>query len=193
MGESIGENMTRDETKELLMTIQAIYPNFNVKPDQMTATLNAWSVMLEEYPAEAVIAALKIYVKTNNNGFAPSVSQLIGCLHKPKEQDRMTEGEAWYLVKKALSDSAYNAKERFEELPPEVQRAVGGVEMLRTWGQMDSDEVNSVVASNFQRTFKAVLAQNDYVDRVPSSVSDLVKSLIDRTNTNFRIGASDEN
>ena len=185
--------MTRDETKQLIMTIKALFPNFDIKPEQMTATVNAWHMMLDEYPAQAVGAALQIYVKINNSGFAPSVSQLIGCMHKPKEQDRLTEGEAWYLVKKALADSAYNAKERFEELPPEIQRAVGGVEMLRAWGQMDSEEVNSVVASNFQRTYKAVLAQNDYADRVPSSVSDLVKSLTDRTSSNFRIGASNEN
>ena len=172
--------MTRDDTKELLMTIKALYPNFDIKPEQMTATLNAWHLMLEEYPADAIGGALKIYVKTNDSGFAPSVSQIIGCMHKPVEMDRLTEGEAWHLVKKALADSAYNAKERFEELPPEVQRAVGGVEMLRAWGQMDSEEVNSVVASNFQRTYKAVIAQNNYAERVPAAISDLVKGLADK-------------
>ena len=183
--------MTLEETKKLLMTINAMFPTWKIENPQETAS--AWHWALKDYPAEGIMGALQIYLKTDKSGFAPSVSQLIGCMHEPKVQDRLTEGEAWYLVKKALADSAYNAKERFEELPPEIQRAVGGVEMLRAWGQMDSEEVNSVVASNFQRTYKAVLAQNDYADRVPSSVSDLVKSLADKTSSNFRIGASDEN
>ena len=176
--------MTREETKELLMMIKAIYPNFSIKPEEMTATINAWHLMLSEYPIEGINGALQIYVKTNNSGFAPSVSQIIGCMHKPVEMDRLTEGEAWFLVKKAIADSGYNAKERFDELPTDVKRAVGGVEMLRTWGMMDSEEVNSVVASNFQRTYKAVLAQKDYAERVPTAISDLVKGLAEKANPN---------
>ena len=126
-------------------------------------------------------------VKTNKSGFAPSVSQLIDGLHRPVEQDRLTEGEAWVLVKKAIADSGYNAKERFEELPPEVQRAVGGPEMLRQWGMTDSDEVNTVIMSNFQRTYKAVLAQKDYAERVPAAISDLVKSLADNLSSDRKL------
>ena len=169
--------MTREQTVDLVRSIVNIFPNW--KPENLTETVNAWHWALEEYPAEAIKGSLQIYLKTNKSGFAPSVSQLIDGMHKPKDQDRMTEGEAWYLVKKAIADSAYNAKERFDELPAEVQRAVGGVEMLRAWGQMDSEEVNSVVASNFQRTYKAVIAQQEYAERVPAAISDMVKQLSD--------------
>lgn len=182
--------MTREETKELLMTIRAIYPNFNVKPEEMTPTLNAWHMMLEEYPANAIGAALKIYVKTNSTGFAPSVNQLINSMYETKKNDQMTEGEAWYLVKKAIADSNYNAKERFEELPPEVQRAVGGHEMLRQWAMTDSDEINTVIMSNFQRTYKAVVSQNEYAERVPAAISDMVKNLADGARPE-RIGVSE--
>ena len=170
--------MTLEETKKLLMAIDAMYPSFDVK--NPIATAEAWHWALEEYPAEAVKASLQIYLKTSQSGFAPSVSQLIDGIHKPADKDRLTEGEAWALVKKALADSGYNAKERFEELPPEVQKAVGGVEILRQWGMTDSDEVNTVIMSNFQRTYKAVISQKEYADRVPAALSDLVKSLADR-------------
>ena len=100
-------------------------------------------------------------------------------MHKPSELEHPTEGDAWRLVKKALSDSGYNAKERFDELPEEVQKAVGGPEMLRQWAMLDSDEVNTVIMSNFQRTYKAVLSQMDYAERVPAALSDVVKKLAD--------------
>lgn len=172
--------MTRDETKELLMTIRAIYPNFNVRPEEMTPTINAWHMMLEEYPVQVVSGALQIYVKTNNTGFAPSVSQLIGAMHKPKEVEHLTEGEAWALVKKAIKDGNYHAQERFDELPPLVQKAVGGVEMIRYWAGVDADEVNTVIMSNFQRTYKALLSNRMFEDKVPPQLSDMVKGLSDK-------------
>ena len=172
--------MTRDETKELLMTIQAIYPNFKVVPSQMTATINAWHLMLEEYPADSVNAALKIYAKTNNSGFAPSVSQLIGGIYAPTNNDQLSEGEAWNIVKKAIKDSGYHAQEHFDNFPPIIQRAVGSPTMLREWGMTDSDEVNTVIMSNFQRTYRALLSKQDFNNRVPDAIADVVRQVADK-------------
>ena len=172
--------MTREETKELLMMIKAIYPNFSIKPEEMTATINAWHLMLSEYPIEGINAALQIYVKTNNTGFAPSVSQIIGCMHKPSEVEQLSEGEAWNMVKRAIQDSAYHSKERFNELPPIIQRCVGSANMLFQWGQTDSDTVNTVIMSNFQRTYRAVLSKQDFNNKVPEQIADIVKGLADK-------------
>lgn len=178
--------MTREETVGLVRSIVDLYPNW--KPNNLTETVNTWHWALEEYPAPAIKAALQIYLKTNNTGFAPSVSQLISSMYKPNENGRLTEGEAWALVKKAISDSAYSAKERFEELPPEIRKAVGGPEMLRQWGMTDSDEVNTVIMSNFQRTYKAVLSQKEYSERVPASVNNLIQELTSKTSPEGRKG-----
>lgn len=166
--------MTRDETKELLMMIRAVYPNFNVKTEEMTPTINAWHMMLEEYPKESVVAALQIYVKTNNTGFAPSVSQIIGSMYAPKENKEMAEGEAWYLVKKAIKNGNYNSQQGFDSLPPLIQRAVGGAEMIKYWASCDADEVNTVIMSNFQRTYRALLSKQDFDERIPLTLSDRV-------------------
>lgn len=170
--------MTREDTQKLLLAISSVYPNF--KPENATLTVDTWHWALEEYPAEAIKGALQIYIKTNNTGFAPSVSQLIGCIHTPKQVEQLSEGEAWYLVKQAIRDSGYHAKERFDELPPLVQRAVGGASMLHQWGMTDSDEVNSVIMSNFQRTYRALLEKQAFSEKVPPALSDLVKGLADK-------------
>ena len=172
--------MTREETKELLMMIKAIYPNFSIKPEEMTATLNAWHLMLQEYPADVIGAALQIYVKTNNTGFAPSVSQIIGCMHKPSEIEQLSEGEAWALVKEAIRDGNYGSEERFNELPPLVQKAVGTPNMIHYWASCDADDVNTVIMSNFQRTYRAVLSKQDFNNKVPEQISDVVKGLADK-------------
>lgn len=172
--------MTREETKELLMTIRAIYPNFNVKPEEMTPTINAWQMMLEEYPAQAVSTALQIYVKTNNTGFAPSVSQIIGAMYAPIQNDSLSEGEAWALVKKAIQDGNYHSEERFNELPPIVQKAVGNSNMIRQWAMSDTDEVNTVIASNFQRTYRTLVSRQEFSDRVPERLQDIVRGISDK-------------
>jgi hypothetical protein len=167
--------MTREDTKKLLMAIEAAYPNF--KPENASLTVDTWLWALEEYPAEAVKGALQIYLKTNNTGFAPSVSQLIGCIHAPKENEQLSEGEAWALVKKAIQNGNYGSEEEFAKLPPIVQRAVGGSQMIRQWAMCETNEVNNVIASNFMRTYRAILSKQSFGDKVPPQLSDMVKGL----------------
>lgn len=181
MGESIkGVNMTRDETKELLMTINAVYPNFKVKPEQMTFTINAWHTVLEEYPAEMVNAALQVYIKTDNGGFAPSVSQIIGAMQNVRHQEELTEGEAWLMVKKAMNGSAWYAQENFDKLPELVQKAVGSPTVLRQWAMTDSDEVNTVIMSNFQRAYKAELSRKEFTDSISPKLADIIKGISEK-------------
>ena len=182
--------MTREETKQLLMMVKAVYPQFEIKPEQMSATVNAWHLMLEEYPADSVSAAFKIYIKTNNTAFAPSVSQIIGCMYAPKQNEQLSEGEAWALVKKAIADGNYHSEERFAELPPIVQKAVGGSQMIRQWAMCDTEEVNSVIASNFMRTYKAVLSKQEFGDKVPPQLSELVKGISDKVSAERMIEAN---
>lgn len=174
--------MTREETQKLLLAINSLYPNF--KPEDATLAVDSWHWALEEYPASAVKGALQIYVKTNNTGFAPSVSQIIGCMYAPKENDQLSEGEAWCLVKKAIQDGNYHAEERFNELPEVIQRAVGGPGMIRQWAMTDSDEVNTVVMSNFQRSYKAILSKQTFSDKVPDNVARLVSDVADKVSGN---------
>lgn len=147
--------MTKQETAQLLAIISATYPNFKV--ENKTQTIDAWQWALEEYPFNAIQMAYKLYIKTDRSGFAPSVNQLITNLQKPVEQNTLSEGEAWAMVKKAISNGNYHAEEEFEKLPEIVQKAVGGASMIRQWASTDSDEVNTVIMSNFERAYKTIV------------------------------------
>lgn len=179
--------MTREDTVSLIRSIVSLYPNW--KPENLTETVNAWYWALEDYPAAGIKGALQIYIKTNKTGFAPSVSQLIDAMHAPQNRGELTEGEAWHMVKKAIADSGYHAQERFDELPPLVQKTVGSPVMLKVWGQTDSDEVNTVVMSNFQRSYRAMLSRQEYDNKVPPQLENLVKGLAEKVAP--RIGVSE--
>lgn len=170
--------MSREETKKFLLTINSMYANF--KPDDFTLAVDSWCWALADYTAEQVMAALQIYIKTSNSGFAPNPSQIIAAMHAPVNNNRMTEAEAWALVKRAIQDSIYNSGERFAALPPLVQRAVGDANMLRQWAMSDTDEVNTVIASHFQRNYRTIVERQQFDEKVPPAIADMVKGVSDR-------------
>lgn len=82
----------------------------------------------------------------------------------------MTELEAWGLVATALRNSAYGSVGEFAKLPPAVKRVVRNPEQLREWALMDADEVQTVIASNFQRSYRTAAKQERDLQALPSSI-----------------------
>lgn len=170
--------MTREQVGKLLMTIQAYYPNYN--PPDKEITLNAWYIMLAEYPEELVLQALRACIATNTSGFAPDVGQImskIQTISQPQELDGMT---AWGLVSKALRNGTYGAVEEFNKLPPLVRQAVGMPDNLKNWATSDYQTIETVIQSNFLRTYETVVKRANEINRMP----DNIKSLIEKTNAN---------
>ena len=67
----------------------------------------------------------------------------------------MTEYEAWNCVRKAIGNGIYEANEEFEKLPLILQRLVGSPNQISDWAKMSSEVINTVVASNFMRSYSA--------------------------------------
>lgn len=173
-----GNEMTREQVGKLLMTIQAYYPNYN--PPDKEITLNAWYIMLAEYPEELVLQALRACIATNTSGFAPDVGQImskIQTISQPQELDGMA---AWGLVSKALRNGTYGAVEEFNKLPPLVRQAVGMPDNLKNWATSDYQTIETVIQSNFLRTYETVVKRANEINRMP----DDIKSLIEKMNAN---------
>lgn len=173
-----GDEMTEEQVGELLMTIQAYYPNYN--PPDKKITLNAWHIMLAEYPEELVLQALRACIATNTSGFAPDVGQIISkiqTISQPQELDGMA---AWGLVSKALRNGTYGAVEEFDKLPPLVRQAVGMPDNLKNWATADYQTIETVIQSNFLRTYETVVKRANEINRMP----DNIKALIEKTNIN---------
>ena len=170
--------MTREQVGKLLMTIQAYYSNYN--PPDKEITLNAWYEMFAEYPEELVLQALRACIATNTSGFAPDVGQImskIQTISQPQELDGMA---AWGLVSKALRTGTYGAVEEFSKLPPLVKQAVGMPDNLKNWATADYQTIETVIQSNFLRTYETVVKRANELHRMP----DNIKSLIEKTNAN---------
>ena len=170
--------MTREETVEIIHIICDCYPNF--KPEDLSRTIDAWQVMLEEYSCEQVAVALKAYITSNTSGFAPSVGEIVAKIQlvsQPQELDGMA---AWGLVSKALRNGTYGAVEEFNKLPPLVRQAVGMPDNLKNWATSDYQTIETVIQSNFLRTYEVIVKRANEINRMP----DNIKSLIEKTNAN---------
>ena len=170
--------MTRKETVKIIRIMCDCYPNY--KPNNLSETVDVWQMMLDEYSYNQVSIALKAYVTSDTSGFAPSVGEIaakIQLVSQPQELDGMT---AWGLVSKALRNGTYGAVEEFNKLPPLVRQAVGMPDNLKNWATADYQTIETVIQSNFLRTYETVVKRANEINRMP----DDIKSLIEKTNAN---------
>lgn len=168
--------MDREETKKIIRIMCASYPNY--KPSDISETIDVWASMLSDYSYEHIAVALKSYIATDTSGFSPSIGQLIQKANSLVKKDgELNEIEAWTLVSKALSNGYYGAEEEFAKLPPIVQKAVGSPEQIRLWARTDDKSIETVISSNFMRTYKAEVKRAEEYARLPEDVKALMQKM----------------
>ena len=169
--------MNQLETMKIMAVIETAYPRFYAQKtaEDRENAVKLWTQVFAEDPYNVVSMAVMALIKTSP--YPPQPSDVNAKIQQITQPEEMTEMEVWSLVLKAIGNSNYNSGEEFNKLPPVLQRLVGAPSQLREWAAMDSETLNSVVASNFQRSYK-VRAKNerDYL-ALPSSVKTFMASL----------------
>ena len=173
--------MTIEETGIIMDILKTAYPRFYSGPNapDKVKTLSLWAKTFAHDDVALVAAAVKALIESDSKGFPPHIGAVKEKLRLISAGDEMTEAEAWGIVAKALRNSAYGSREEFEKFPPVIKRIVGSPSQLREWGTMDSETVHSVVASNFQRSYKAIAQREKELAKLPPDVKALVGKLAD--------------
>lgn len=173
--------MTIEETGIIMDILTTAYPRFYSGPNapDMMKTLTLWAEMFARDDVALVAAAVKALIESDSKGFPPHIGAVKEKLRLISAGDEMTEAEAWGIVAKALRNSAYGSREEFDKFPPVIKRIVGSPSQLREWSMMDSETVHSVVASNFQRSYKAIAQREKELAKLPPDVKALVGKLAD--------------
>lgn len=164
--------MEREQTKKIIAVMMATFPNYH--PVDLTATVNTWTIMLEEYSYEEVSMALKAFVTSDTSGFAPSPGQLIERIKTISTPQSLSETEAWLLVSKALRNGSYGAQEEFEKLPPIIQKCIGSPTQLRNWAQTKNESVENVIQSNFMRTYRTEVKRAEEIEKMPTEIKKMI-------------------
>ena len=166
--------MNRKETQGVLALIKAAYPGSyrDMTRADLETVVNLWQKQFEDMDGALVIAAVHALIAERAEGYPPAIGAVRAQARKLAAPQQMTELEAWALVSRATRNSAYGAEREFAKLPPAVQRAVGRPEQLRAWALMDAGEVESVVASNFMRTYRTVAEREREAELLPAFVRE---------------------
>lgn len=162
--------MTTEQVAQLLAMVGAYYPTY--KPDNKALTVKAWASVLVDEDNDKITEALKTRVRTSDSAFAPSAGELIGIarrIENPEVSDADVT-KAWIQVRQAIGDSGYHAAERFAELSPNIQRAVGSPYILYEIGQSENPVSVDAFRGQFMKAYRAVLEERRFTDRAPEEV-----------------------
>ena len=168
--------MTREDTIKILSVLRGAYPAFyrDITKQEAESTIALWESMFDEEPYELVAAAVKAFISGDGKGFPPAIGQIKERIRQITTPEEMTEQEAWSLVSKALRNSTYGSEEEFKKLPPEVQAVVHDPGQLKQWAMSPAEDVETVIASNFMRSFRAKQKVNREYMALPTSVKQFM-------------------
>lgn len=178
--------MNRKEVTQTLSVLKAAYPHSfkDMTKRDGEALIQLWTRQFADEDAGAVRAAVENLISSRTTGFSPTVGEIKDHLHRLRTVDGVNDAQAWAMVEKACRRGLYNAREEFEKLPPDVQAAVGGPEQLKAWAAMDAETVNSVVASNFRKTYHTVKAREKEKALMPPEVKAFIAGVAE----NMKLG-----
>ena len=167
--------MTTKDTVKILAVLKVAYPRYFEKQDfeEKKQMADLWTVMLEGYPYEAVDAAVRAHISTNK--FPPSVAEVIAEVRKLSAGGGENELEAWGHVSRAIRNSTYRAREEWEKLPEEIQQMVSP-DLLRSWAMVSTGEAETVIQSQFLKTYRAAKKRQQEFEALPKSVQQFALS-----------------
>lgn len=174
--------MTFEQTRDILTLLQTEYPQSFSKIDgrMMQAKLRLWADEFANDDFDTVYAALRSIMSAGGREFAPNIGNIREEIYRLQAHKTMTDGEAWAMVAKACTNGIYGYREEFAKFPPAVQKAVGSAEQIHEWAFMDVDELHSVVASNFMRTYRITAQREKELSMIPDNVKQLLTAITDQ-------------
>ena len=171
--------MERGDVLKIMAVLRGAYPQFyrDISRTEAEDTVNLWADMFKADEPILVAAAVKSVIEGDEKGFPPTIGQVKAKLRLITGSKELTEAEAWDMVARGIRNGLYGAAEEFEKFPPIVRRIVGSPNALKEWARMDTETVHSVVSSNFQRSYRAVVAREKEINALPADVREFVAKL----------------
>lgn len=176
--------MTQKEAAKIVDVLMFNYPDTlrNNSEEALITYIENWHFFFKDDSYEEVMQAVQKIISSSQERFAPNIGMIREQMRKNREpKGGLSEQEAWELVKRSLRNGLYGYKEEFAKLPPTVQRCVGSENMIREWAAMESETLDSVVASNFMRSFRAIRQSAEEDARTPAAIREQLEAFRDKT------------
>ena len=169
--------MTSDETLTVLAVLKAAYPGHyrGLSRVDAEALVLLWTDIFADDEVSIVAAAVKAFISRDTKGFPPVPGQVKEQVLNISFPSVITEGDAWTVIARAVSNGIYGSLEEFDRLPLLLQQLVGSPSQLRDWAMVSTEQFNTVVRSGFSRQYRAHIAREREFAAFPASTRQLIE------------------
>lgn len=166
--------MTISEFSKIVAALKTVYTAPGFVPNEQA--LDMWYRLVgKNNDYQTMSVAAQMYMTTGK--FPPTPADILECASKLKaESSYLSEQEAWATVSKACSNGIYGYREEFYKLPPTLQKAVGTPQTLHDWAVVDSADFQTVIQSNFLRSYRAALERQKEIDKYPPKLQKMIQA-----------------
>lgn len=172
--------MTREETTSVLKILKVSYPAFYSKfsKDDMVAVLDLWAEMFADDDVRVVKVALFKLIETHQ-GYPPDIAALKAKIRElvVASTGEPSDEELWRMLRNAVCNGYYGAKEEFDKLPRVVQRYLGSPSALRDLAQIDVRTLDTVTHGQFLKQIVSLRERQEFADSLPEPVKEAVAKL----------------
>ena len=167
--------MELKEFAVLVKAMKSVYadPRFIADDDAM----KTWYAMLKDIPYDELSYAVQVYMQTEK--FTPTIAGIREKVMSLRPMER-SNLEAWGIVRDAVTRSGYGYQDEYMKLPPDIQKAVGIAENLRDWSQVDMNTLDTVIQSQFLKSYQVVQNRMSEAHRTAPNVSQRIADLQQR-------------
>lgn len=158
--------MTKQETGKILAIMREIFPQGK---DITAETVKAWHWAIGRYDYKIAEYGVK-ELATSYDGYCfPTPAHLIDKI-KSIVGGGADYGKLWDALVRASKNSTYGAKEEFEKLPAECQAFIGSPTVLKDFGVIEPNVLQTVVKASFNKTMPRIVEQHEVQCRLPAEV-----------------------
>lgn len=172
--------MTREDTASVLKILKVSYPAFYSKfsKDDMVAVLDLWAEMFADDDVRVVKVALFKLIETHK-GYPPDIAALKEKIRElvVASTGEPSDEELWRMLRNAVCNGYYGAKEEFDKLPRVVQRYLGSPSALRDLAQIDVRTLDTVTHGQFLKQIVSLRERQEFADSLPEPVKEAVTRL----------------
>lgn len=162
--------MTKTETGKILALMREMFPQGK---DITAETIKAWHWLIGECDyAIAEQAVKELAMKYEGYSF-PAPAHLIEEI-RLISGNKADYGKLWDALVRAAKNSTYGAKEEFEKLPPDVQRFLGSPTVLKDFGLIEPNVLQTVVKASFNKTMPKIVEQREVQERLPDEIRQAI-------------------
>lgn len=167
--------MNRSDTAKIMAFLAAAYPGFYSKQtrEDKLAAVNVWADIFAEDAADTVYTAVRAFVATHDSDYPPSIGQIKAQIYRLTHKV-LSEADAWSMVYDTICN---HYDHPYDALPEMAKRAIGSEAVVLSLGQSSVQELQTVVASTFKRTYRSLMEDYQQREMLPADIRGQMDAL----------------